>query len=48
MSLRVPSVLGGLGVVLWLLAASLGSENFSAFADNTDAKPVEQQPTEPK
>jgi len=47
MSLRMPSVLNGLGAVLWLLAASLGSENFSAFADNADAKPVDQQPTEP-
>jgi len=47
MSLRMPGVLDGLGAVLWLLAASLGSENFSAFADNADAKPVDQQPTEP-
>lgn len=46
MSLRVPSVLGGLGAALWLLA-SLGSGNFSAFADNTDAKPVDQQANEP-
>jgi hypothetical protein len=40
-------VLGGLSVVLWLLAISLGSENFSAFAENTDAKPVDQQSTGP-
>jgi len=31
------SVLCGLGAVIWL-----GSENFSAFADDTDAKPVDQ------
>lgn len=47
MSLRLPSVLGGLGVVLWLLAASVGSEDFSALAENSDAKPVDQQPTQP-
>ena len=35
MSPRVLSVLGGL---LWLLATSLGPENSSAFAQNTDAK----------
>jgi hypothetical protein len=45
MSLRF--VLGGLCAVLWLLAVSLGSENLSAFADNTDAKPVDQQANEP-
>jgi hypothetical protein len=45
MSLRVVSVLCGLGAVTWLLAASLGSENFSAFADDTDAKAVDQQLT---
>ena len=47
MSLRVIRVLGGLGAVLWLFAASLGSEHFSAFADNTDAKADDQQSTEP-
>jgi hypothetical protein len=45
MSLRLVSVLCGLGAVTWLLAASLGSENFSAFADDTDAKAVDQQLT---
>jgi hypothetical protein len=45
MSPRV--VLGGLCAVLCLLAALLGSENLSAFADNTDAKPVDQQANEP-
>jgi hypothetical protein len=44
MSPRV--VLGGLCVVLWLLAALLGSD-LSAFADNTNAKPVDQQANEP-
>jgi hypothetical protein len=43
MSPRV--VLGGLCAVLWLLAALLGSD-LSAFADNTDAKPVDQQANE--
>jgi hypothetical protein len=45
MSPRV--VLGGLCAVLCLLAALLGSENLLAFADNTDAKPVDQQANEP-
>lgn len=45
MSPRV--VLGGLCAVLCLVAALLGSENLSAFADNTDAKPVDQQANEP-
>jgi hypothetical protein len=45
MSLR--GVLGGLCAVLWLLAVLLGSENLSAFAENTDAKPVDQQANEP-
>jgi hypothetical protein len=44
MSPRV--VLGGLCAVLWLLAALLGSD-LLAFADNTDAKPVDQQANEP-
>ncbi|MGC2077688.1 MAG: beta-1-3, beta-1-6-glucan biosynthesis protein, partial [Xanthobacteraceae bacterium] len=44
MSPRV--VLGGLCAVLWLLAALLASD-LSAFADNTDAKPVDQQANEP-
>jgi hypothetical protein len=44
MSPRV--VLGGLCVVLWLLAALLGSD-LPAFADNTDAKPADQQANEP-
>ena len=44
MSLRV--VFGGLCAVLWVLAALLGSDR-SAFADNTDAKPVDQQANEP-
>jgi len=43
MSLRV--VLGGLCAVLWLLAACWDP---NAFADNTDAKPVDQQANEPK
>jgi hypothetical protein len=43
MSLR--GVLSGLGAVLCLLAALLGSENSSAFAENTDAKSVDQQST---
>jgi hypothetical protein len=45
MSLHMVSLLCRLGAVIWLLAASLGSENFSAFADNTNAKPVDQQST---
>ena len=44
MSPRV--VHGGLCAVLWLLAALLGSD-LSTFADNTDAKPVDQQANEP-
>ena len=47
MSIRVATVLCGLGAVTWLLAVSLGSENFSAFADNTDAKPIDEQSTGP-
>jgi hypothetical protein len=43
MSLRARSLLGGLGAAVWLLAASLGS----TFADNTDAKPNDQQANEP-
>ena len=45
MSPRV--VLRGLCAVLSLLAALLGSD-LSASADNTDAKPVDQQANEPK
>jgi hypothetical protein len=45
MSRRV--VLDELCAVLWVLAALLGSEGM-AFADNTDAKPVDQQANEPK
>ena len=40
--------LGGLCAVLWLLGVLLGSENLSAFADDTDAKPVDQQANEAK
>jgi hypothetical protein len=39
MSPRIQSVLGGL---LWLLAASLGTENSSALAQNTDAQNAPQ------
>jgi len=42
MSLRVV----GLCAVLWPLAALLGSD-LSVFADNNDAKPVDQQANEP-
>jgi hypothetical protein len=44
MSPRV--VLGGLCAILWLFAALLGSD-VSAFADDSDAKPVDQQANEP-
>jgi hypothetical protein len=44
MSPRV--VFGGLCAVLWLLAALPGSDR-SAFADNTDTKPADQQANEP-
>jgi hypothetical protein len=46
--LRLTWQLGGLCTVLWLLAVFLGSENLPAFADNTDAKPVDQQANELK
>jgi len=47
MSIRAASVLCGLGAVTWLLAVSLGTENYSAFAEDTDAKLVDQQSTGP-
>jgi hypothetical protein len=46
--LRLTWRLDGLCAVLWLLTVLLGSENLSAFADNTDAKPVDQQANELK
>ena len=46
--LRLTWRLGALCAVLWLLAVLLGSENLSAFSDNTDAKPVDQQANELK
>jgi len=48
MSYRVLKLAGGICAVLWLFAAPAGTGFSAAFAQNTDAKPPDQQAAPPK
>jgi hypothetical protein len=48
MSYRVLNLAGAICAALWLVAAATGTEFSPAFAQNNDAKPVDQQSSTPK